>query len=190
MTYAIFKAKGKQFRAEPDATLRVPSLDAEPGETITFEEVLLGSADGRVLVGTPALEGAFVRAEVVRHGKDDKIVVFKMKRRKNYRRKQGHRQRFTEIRVLGIDLGPGSPKRGAKPKARRPEPSEPPPPEAPEAREPEATADVEVNITKAARELAEAHDLDLSEIEGSGKDGRILKGDVEKAIKARDAGQP
>lgn len=178
--YAIFRAKGKQFRAEPDATLRIPSLDAEPGETVTFEEVLLGGANGGVVVGTPNLDGASVEAEVVRHGKDEKVVVYKMKRRKGYRRKQGHRQKFTEVRILEIDLGSAP----AKPEAPEPEA-----PEAkaakPEAAEPEAAADVD--ITDAARELAEEHGLDLSTVEGTGVDGRILKGDVQKAIKAREA---
>lgn len=183
--YAIFRAKGKQFRAEPDATLRIPSLDAEPGETVTFEEVLLGGANGGVVVGTPNLDGASVEAEVVRHGKDEKVVVYKMKRRKGYRRKQGHRQKFTEVRILEIDLGSAP----AKPEAAKPETAEPeaPEPEAakPEAAEPEAAADVD--ITDAARELAEEHGLDLSTVEGTGVDGRILKGDVQKAIKAREA---
>lgn len=184
--YAIFKAKGKQFRAEPDATLRIPSLDAEPGEKVMFDEVLLGAGDGDVVVGTPALDGASVEAEVVRHGKDDKVIVFKMKRRKNYRRKQGHRQAFTEIRILGIDLGsgPSKPKKRRKPKAETPTGA---PAEAPAPPEPEAKSDVDV--TDAARVLAEEHDIDLSRIEGSGKDGRVLKGDVEKAIEARDAGE-
>lgn len=181
--YAIFKAKGKQFRAEPDARLRLPKVDAEPGDTVTFDEVLLGGSDGGVVVGTPSLAGASVEAEVVRHGKGEKIVVFKMKRRKGYRRKQGHRQEFTEIRILGIDLGaaPGKPKkRGAAPRA---EPEAAAEPEA--GAEPEATADVD--ITGAARELAEEYGLDPAAIEGTGKEGRVLKGDVEKAIKAREA---
>jgi large subunit ribosomal protein L21 len=97
--YAVFKTGGKQFRAEPGASLRVPSLDVEPGETIDFDEVLLASDGDNVSIGEPLVEGASVKAEVVRHGKADKIIVFKRKRRKKYRRKQGHRQKFTEIRI-------------------------------------------------------------------------------------------
>ncbi len=107
MTYAIFKAAGFQYRAELGDVLRLPSLDAESGETVTFDEVLLAAADDEVLVGRPTLEGAAVRAEVLGHGRADKIIVFKFKRRKNYRRKTGHRQNFTEVRVSGIDLGGG-----------------------------------------------------------------------------------
>ena len=107
MTYAIFKAAGFQYRAELGDVLRLPSLDVESGDTVTFDEVLLGSAEDEILVGRPTLEGAAVRAEVLGHGRADKIIVFKFKRRKNYRRKTGHRQNYTEIRVSEIDLGGG-----------------------------------------------------------------------------------
>jgi large subunit ribosomal protein L21 len=103
--YAIIRTGGKQFRAEPGKTLRIPSLDVEPGQTVTFEEVLLGASDDEVKVGAPLLGGAAVTAEVVKHGKGEKIIIFKHKRRKNYRRKQGHRQKFTEVRVSEINLG-------------------------------------------------------------------------------------
>jgi large subunit ribosomal protein L21 len=103
--YAIIRTGGKQFRAEPGKTLRIPSLDVEPGQTVTFDEVLLGASDNEVKVGAPLLGGAAVTAEVVQHGKDKKITIFKHKRRKNYRRKQGHRQKFTEVRVSEINLG-------------------------------------------------------------------------------------
>jgi large subunit ribosomal protein L21 len=103
--YAIFRTGGKQFRAEPGATIRIPSVAAEPGDTITFEEVLLGANDGDFKLGAPLLSGAAITAEVVKHGKGEKIIIFKHKRRKNYRRKLGHRQRYTEVRVSGINLG-------------------------------------------------------------------------------------
>jgi len=103
--YAIIRTGGKQFRAEPGATLRIPSVAAEPGDTITFDEVLLGSNGGDLKVGAPLVSGAAVTAEVVKHGKGEKIIIFKHKRRKNYRRKLGHRQKFTEVRVNEINLG-------------------------------------------------------------------------------------
>ena len=105
MTYAIIRTGGKQFRVEPGQKIRVPSLEAEPGAKVTFEDVLLGAADGNVRLGGPTLAGAKVTGEVVRHGKGDKIVVFKFKRRKNYARKQGHRQKFTEVKIGDITLG-------------------------------------------------------------------------------------
>ncbi len=100
--YAVFRTGGKQFRATEGATLRIPLLKAEPGDEITFDEVLITSNDGKVSVGQPVIESASVKAEVVRHGRDKKIIVFKRKRRKGYRKKQGHRQDFTEIRVAEV----------------------------------------------------------------------------------------
>jgi large subunit ribosomal protein L21 len=103
--YAIIRTAGKQFRAEPGRTLRIPRVTAEPGAKLTFDEVLLGSDGTSVRAGTPLVRGAQVTAEVVRHGKDRKIVVYKFKRRKNYARKQGHRQGFTEVRIDSVKLG-------------------------------------------------------------------------------------
>ena len=147
MTYAIFKAAGFQYRAELGDVLRLPSLDVESGDTVTFDEVLLGSAEDEVLVGRPTLEGAAVRAEVLGHGRADKIIVFKFKRRKNYRRKTGHRQNYTEVRVNEIDLGGGrqvslEAAKKAKPKKAAPK------------KEPEAKTEVETAARPAKRPAA------------------------------------
>lgn len=207
--YAIFEAKGKQFRATPDQKIRMPSIGAEPGERVTFDTVLLAqkSAGEDVLIGRPALKGASVAVEVLRHGKDEKIIVYKMKRRKGYRRKQGHRQKFTEVKVVDIELGTGEsvkpekPKKAKKAEAAKPEPkAEKPKAEAaksePEAAKPEPKAEKpkaeakaateDIDVTPAAAELAEAEGIDLAALEGTGKEGRILKSDVEAAIKARE----
>jgi large subunit ribosomal protein L21 len=103
--YAIIRSGDKQFRAEPGRTVRVPALDAEVGTTVTFHEVLLAATDDGTQVGAPTVAGASVTGEVVRHGKDRKVIIFKWKRRKNYRRKQGHRQKFTEVRIGEIHVG-------------------------------------------------------------------------------------
>lgn len=103
--YAVFRSGGKQFRAEPGRTVRVPSLDAEAGDIVTFDEVLLASDGDAVAVGRPQVDGAEVKGEVVSHGRDKKIIVFKRKRRKGYRKKQGHRQGFTEVRIQEVNLG-------------------------------------------------------------------------------------
>ncbi|MEO8227466.1 MAG: 50S ribosomal protein L21 [Gemmatimonadota bacterium] len=103
--YAIFRALGKQFRAEKGMTLRLPLMDAEPGAKITFDEVLLSSDGTTIRAGAPLVSGASVDAEVVGDGKEKKIYVFKFKRRKNYRRKTGHRQKFTEVRITGVNVG-------------------------------------------------------------------------------------
>jgi len=102
MTYAIFKAAGQQFRAEKGATVRVPKLPGEPGTKVTFDEVLLTSAGKKVTAGKPTVEGASVEAQIVRHGRDRKLFVFRFKRRKDYRKKTGHRQDFTEIKITGV----------------------------------------------------------------------------------------
>ena len=103
--YAIFRALGKQFRAEKGKTLRLPLMDAEAGTSVTFDEVLLSSDGETILAGTPLVSGAKVLAEVVGQGKEPKIYVFKFKRRKGYRRKTGHRQKFTEVRITDLKLG-------------------------------------------------------------------------------------
>lgn len=105
MSYAIFRSGGKQFRAEKGLSLRLPSLPGEAGATVEFNDVLLGSDGNTVKVGVPTLKGASVSAEILKQGRGEKIVVFKMKRRKNYARKQGHRQGFTEVRINDITLG-------------------------------------------------------------------------------------
>jgi large subunit ribosomal protein L21 len=103
--YAIIRSGDKQFRAEPGQTIRVPSIAAEVGDTVTFDEVLVAATDDGVNVGAPVVEGASVLAEVVGHGKGRKIIIFKWKRRKNYRKKQGHRQKYTEVRIGEIRVG-------------------------------------------------------------------------------------
>jgi large subunit ribosomal protein L21 len=105
MTYAIIRTGGKQFRVEPGKTVRIPSLVGEAGGKVEFNDVLLGSDGSNVRTGVPSLSGAKVTGEIVKHGRGEKIVVFKFKRRKNYARKQGHRQGFTEVRINDITLG-------------------------------------------------------------------------------------
>ncbi len=102
MTYAIFRAAGQQFRAEKGVTVRVPKLDGDPGAKVTFDDVLLTSVDDTVKAGQPTVKGAKVTAEIVRHGRGQKIVVFRFKRRKKYRKKTGHRQDFTEIQITDV----------------------------------------------------------------------------------------
>lgn len=101
---AIIETGGKQFTVAPEKTIRVPSLAGEPGDEITFDRVLYAADEDAVHVGSPTVDGATVKAEIVKHGRGKKITVFKMKRRKRYRRKQGHRQNFTELRITGVSL--------------------------------------------------------------------------------------
>ena len=105
MPYAIIKTGGKQFRVESGRTYQIPSIVGDAGGKIEFNDVLLGNDGNTVKTGIPSLSGASVTGEIVRHGRGDKIIVFKQKRRKNYARKRGHRQGFTEVRINEITLG-------------------------------------------------------------------------------------
>jgi large subunit ribosomal protein L21 len=107
MSYAIFSTGGKQFRAEPGVTIKVPLLAAEPGAKVVFDRVLLAGDGTRVLAGTPTLDGAKVMAEVVRHGKGRKIKIYRFARRTGYRRHAGHRQQFTEVKIADVKMGKG-----------------------------------------------------------------------------------
>jgi large subunit ribosomal protein L21 len=100
--YAIVKIKDKQFRVEPEAMLTVPLLENNVGDVVDLDDVLLCSDGQDVKVGNPRLSGVSIKAEVLRHVLAEKVVVFKKKRRKNYRRKRGHRQPVTEIRIKQI----------------------------------------------------------------------------------------
>ena len=102
MTYAIFRTGGRQFRAEPGVTVKVPTLEGEPGSKVTFDEVLLLSDGKSVQAGKPLLKGVKVTAEVVRHGLGKKIRLFRFARRTGYRRHGGHRQGFTEIKIQDV----------------------------------------------------------------------------------------
>ena len=96
--YALVEFKGKQYKAEKGALLKVDLIDAEPGTAINIDTVLLVSGDS-VKVGSPYVTGAKVSATVESHGKDEKIIVFKYKPKKDYRRKQGHRQKYSIIKI-------------------------------------------------------------------------------------------
>jgi large subunit ribosomal protein L21 len=102
MAYAIIRSGGKQFRVEEGATVRVPSLDKQAGETVELEALIVGGGEGGVRVGSPAVGGARVTATVLDHGRGDKVIVFKKKRRKQYKRTQGHRQNYTTVRIDSI----------------------------------------------------------------------------------------
>ncbi len=101
-TYAIVRTGGKQYRVEPGDTIRVESLPVEEGETIELDDVLMLSTEDGVSLGTPRVSGAKVTAEVVANGKGNKLVIFKYKAKTRYRRRNGHRQLYTDLKVTGI----------------------------------------------------------------------------------------
>jgi len=100
--YAVINLAGKQFTVKPEDKIRVPLLDAEVGSVIQCDNVLLYSDGEDVRIGKPKLDNIKVTAEIVSHGREKKILVFKMKRRKTYRKKNGHRQDFTLLKIKGI----------------------------------------------------------------------------------------
>lgn len=100
--YAIVEIAGQQFKVEKDQQIFVHRLKEEEGSKVDFDNVLLIDNDGKVNVGAPAIKGAKVSASVVRHVKGDKVIVFKKKRRKGYKKKNGHRQYLTEIKIENI----------------------------------------------------------------------------------------
>lgn len=99
--YAIIATGGKQYRVSQGDVIYVEKLDVAQNETVSFD-VLLVEQDGNVKIGKPTVEGAKVEGKVVAHGRGEKITVFKYKSKKNYRRKQGHRQPFTKVEITGI----------------------------------------------------------------------------------------
>ena len=103
--YAVIKSGGKQYRVESGEQLRVESLPAEVGASVSFAEVLLVGAGDAVKVGAPFVSGATVKATVVAHGRGEKVKIFKMRRSKHYQKTQGHRQNFTEVRIDDIVQG-------------------------------------------------------------------------------------
>jgi large subunit ribosomal protein L21 len=103
--YAVIATGGKQYRVSKDATLRVEKLNAEPGATIEFGEVLLMGSGADVKIGSPLLKGSKVVATVVRHGKGEKVSIVKFRRRKHYLRQKNHRQAFTEVKITDFSAG-------------------------------------------------------------------------------------
>lgn len=100
--FAVIQTGGKQYKVAKDDIIIVEKLDAEEGKNVSFGEVLMHGKDGDVKVGEPLVKGASVTGEVIEQRKGDKVIVFKKKRRQNYRRKQGHRQLETVVRITGI----------------------------------------------------------------------------------------
>lgn len=100
--YAVFESGGKQHRVAPGEVIALERVDAEPGASVTFDKVLLLATDKETKVGAPLVEGAAVSATVLEQFRDRKVVIFKKKRRKNFRRRQGHRQNLTRVRIEAI----------------------------------------------------------------------------------------
>jgi large subunit ribosomal protein L21 len=103
--FAVIRTGGKQYRVTPNAVLKVEKLEAEPGSTITFTDVLAVGGEGGLTVGSPLVAGATVTATVIAQDRLDKVIIFKKRRRQNSRRKNGHRQHVTVVRIAGVAAG-------------------------------------------------------------------------------------
>lgn len=150
--YAIVDIAGKQFKVKKDQFVYAPSLEGEAGASVEFDRVLLIEGDNGVDVGTPVVSGAKVTGKILDHGRGDKVIVFKKKRRKGYKKTQGHRQGFTKVLIEDILAS------GAKPAAQKEE-------------KPEAAPQQEAK-TEAPKQEAKPEETaqdDLTKIKGIGK---------------------
>ena len=116
--FAVIKTGGKQYRVVAEDKLKVAKVAGEPGDIVEFGEVLVVGGETPTL-GNPMVEGASVAAEVLSHGRYDKVISFKKRRRKNSRRKRGHRQEYSMVRITEILTGGAKPSKEAKPKAEK-----------------------------------------------------------------------
>lgn len=101
--YAIIETGGKQYRVSAGDKLRIEKLQADEGAVVSFDKVLLLGKDDAPVVGAPYVDGASVSGKIIAHGKDDKVIVFKYRRKKNYRKFRGHRQQFSYVQIEGIN---------------------------------------------------------------------------------------
>jgi large subunit ribosomal protein L21 len=147
--YAIVETGGKQYRVKPGDTIAVERLAGEPGDVLDLGRVLLvaGNGDGKTRIGSPGVERAVVRAEVVEHGRGEKIIVFRYKSKVRYRRKTGHRQALTRLRITDILLDGASTVGAAEPVAARVEPE-------PAPAEPEGAPETVATTRQVHRHLA------------------------------------
>ncbi|MER3319753.1 MAG: 50S ribosomal protein L21 [Allomuricauda sp.] len=159
--YAIVEMAGQQFKVAKDQKVYVHRLQEDEGKKVTFDKVLLLEDGGNVTIGAPVIEGAAVEAKVVKHLKGDKVIVFKKKRRKGYRKKNGHRQYLTEIVVEGI-VAKGA-KKAAPAKAEAKPAAEPKKAEkkaaAPKKQAPKATEDLSSKTVAELKEMAKAKEI-------------------------------
>ena len=173
--FAVIKTGGKQYRVAEGQTLSVERLPGEAGATVALDQVLMVGSGESTAVGTPLVEGASVAAEIVEQNRGDKVIIFKKKRRKGYRRRNGHRQDLTLLRITEIltDGKKPSAKKAAKPKAEKPkaEPEAAEEKAAEETAAPEAAADEAPEVTPVAPETLSAPEGeadDLKKIGGVG----------------------
>jgi large subunit ribosomal protein L21 len=145
--FAVIRTGGKQYRVTPNDIIEIERIAGEPGDIVELSEVLLLGGDSSPQTGSPTIAGALVAAELVEHKRGDKIIVFKKKRRKNYRRKNGHRQGLTMLRITEI-LTDGKKPSQTQTRVARPEPNKA------ETKKPEAKAKAEPKAKPAKKPAA------------------------------------
>ena len=167
--YAIIETGGKQYKVQNGDQIRVEKLDAEIGSTVVFDKVLAAGEGSDIQVGTPYLDGLTVEADVVEAGKGDKVIIFKYKAKKDYRKKQGHRQPYTLVEITSVA--------GVKAEPKKEEPAEEAPAEVVEAAE-------EAAKEKPIEKMLKADLLKLAEQKGVEIDAKATKAEIIEAIHA------
>jgi large subunit ribosomal protein L21 len=163
--YAIVEIAGQQFKVAKDQKVYVHRLQEDEGKKVSFHNVLLLEDGNNITIGAPAIDGAAVEAKVVKHLKGDKVIVFKKKRRKGYRKKNGHRQYLTELVIEGITAkGAKKTKAKAEPKKEAPVKAAPVKKAAPKAKAPKAKVEKTKAAPKAAIDLSKKTVAELKEM--------------------------
>ena len=174
--FAVIKTGGKQYKVAPNDVLRIEKIAGEPGDTVELGSVLMVGGEDGLTIGAPLVEGAAVAAEVIEQVRADKIIVFKKKRRKNYRRRNGHRQHQTVLRITEILTG-GKTSSQAKPAKAEPAPAQPAPEQAEAA--PKAAPAEKAPAKKAAPKKAPAK-------KAAAKEAPAKKATTKKAAKKEE----
>ena len=175
--YAIIETGGKQYKVQNGDQVKVEKLSAEAGNTVVFDKVLACGEGSDIKVGTPYLEGLTVEGEVVESGKGDKVIIFKYKAKKDYRKKQGHRQPYTLVEITSVA--------GVKAEPKKEEPAEAPVEEAAEAPAEEAVEEVaEAAEEKPIEKMLKAELIEYAEKNGIEIDAKATKAVIIEAIKA------
>jgi len=167
--YAIIETGGKQYKVQNGDQIRVEKLDAEIGSTVVFDKVLAAGEGSDIKVGTPYLDGLTVEADVVESGKGDKVIIFKYKAKKDYRKKQGHRQPYTLVEITSVA--------GVKAEPKKEEPAE----EAVEEAAEEVAAETE---EKPLDKMLKAELVEYAEKNGIEIDAKATKAEILEAINA------
>ena len=184
--YAIIKTGGKQYKVQQGDEFKVEKLDAKVGEKVVFDEILAVGGD-KLIVGNPLVDGYVVNAEVVEQGKGDKIVIYKYKAKKDYRRKNGHRQPFTLVKITGIGEGKApkasaakkdAPKKEEAPKAEKAE-------KKPAKKEAAPKAEKKAAAPKVSASMKKDELLAVAKEMGIKVDSKATKADILAAIEAK-----